>query len=263
MENVNCDLCGSNETNLQYSKPDDWLKNYETEYSVVKCKNCGLVYVNPRPTFEGMRDFYPDGYHSNRDDQIHNDRYIKQFDYVNETGIRNVLDIGCAQGDWLNFLENRISNVKLFGIDAFSKGVKNQKINFQNCNISQAALEPNTFDLVTAWAVLEHVHNPMQYFVKVSNVLVPGGKFIFLVTNSQSIYGKYAYKEDIPRHTYHFDKNTLSNYANKSGLILQNIRHDPRFWDGSGKGLFFHLMRKILRISWSQIGTRNINIYQN
>ena len=124
MENVNCDLCGSNETNLQYSKPDDWLKNYETEYSVVKCKNCGLVYVNPRPTFEGMRDFYPDGYHSNRDDQIHNDRYIKQFDYVNETGIRNVLDIGCAQGDWLNFLENRISNVKLFGIDAFSKGVK-------------------------------------------------------------------------------------------------------------------------------------------
>ena len=46
----------------------------------------------------------------------------------------------------------------------------------------------------------------MQYFVKVSNVLVPGGKFIFLVTNSQSVYGKYAYKEDIPRHTYHFDK---------------------------------------------------------
>ena len=57
MEYVNCDLCGSNDTELQYSKPDDWLKNYETEYSVVKCKNCDLVYVNPRPTYEGMRDF--------------------------------------------------------------------------------------------------------------------------------------------------------------------------------------------------------------
>ena len=188
---------------------------------------------------------------------------MKQFDYVEDTNIRNVLDIGCAQGDWLNFLENRVPNIKLFGIDAFSQGVKKSENKFSKLQHSQAALEPNTFDLVTAWAVLEHVHNPMQYFVKVSNVLVPGGKFIFLVTNSQSIYGKYAYKEDIPRHTYHFDKNTLSNYANKSGLILQNIRYDElRFWDGSGEGIFLSLYEKILRISWSQLGTRNINIYQ-
>ena len=208
-----------------------------------------------------MKNFYPDGYHSNRDDQTHHDRYLKQFEYVNDANIKKVLDIGCAQGDWLNFLNERMPNVELFGVDAFSNEVKNQKIKFQKCEISQAVLEPCSFDLVTAWAVLEHVHNPMQYFAKISSVLVPGGKFIFLVTNSQSIYGKYAFKEDIPRHTYHFDEKSLSRYAQQNGLTLKSICHDARFWDGSGKGFFFHLIRKLFRISWSQLGSREINLY--
>src|SRR5437879_8656059 len=35
------------------------------------------------------------------------------------------------------------------------------------------------YDAVTAWAVLEHVHDPMSYFRKASEVVKKGGLFVF------------------------------------------------------------------------------------
>jgi 2-polyprenyl-3-methyl-5-hydroxy-6-metoxy-1,4-benzoquinol methylase len=35
------------------------------------------------------------------------------------------------------------------------------------------------YDAVTAWAVLEHVHDPMPYFRKASEVVKKGGLFVF------------------------------------------------------------------------------------
>jgi len=49
MEYVNCNLCGSNEYKL--------FKEING-YRLVKCKRCGLVYLNPRPTQQEMKDKY-------------------------------------------------------------------------------------------------------------------------------------------------------------------------------------------------------------
>jgi 2-polyprenyl-3-methyl-5-hydroxy-6-metoxy-1,4-benzoquinol methylase len=48
--------------------------------------------------------------------------------------------------------------------------------------LPNANLKESSFDIVTAWAVFEHLHNPSDYFFEVQKVLKPGGKFIFLVT---------------------------------------------------------------------------------
>jgi hypothetical protein len=37
----------------------------------------------------------------------------------------------------------------------------------------------------------------------------------------ESCYGKHAYREDVPRHLYHFSKETLRLYAEKFGLKLR------------------------------------------
>jgi len=145
-------------------------------------------------------------------------------------------------------------------VDTF-RGVTNTSIKFQKTALTTANLPDAYFSLVTSWAVIEHVHTPNDYFSVVARVLKPGGKFVFLVTNSESIYGKYAYKEDIPRHLYHFNERSLRGYANKHGLNLERIDYDERFWDGTGKGAVYHFAMKVLCISWHDMKTRNLSIF--
>jgi len=262
LEHVACDLCGSNDYRVRYRKPDNWLWPNLYEYPVVKCATCGLVYVNPRPTFEEMWHFYPSGYHDGRNDSAHQVRYETQFEYVAPFTAEKILDIGCARGDWLSYLLEQWPESELHGIDAFSDGVNNVTIRFQKGALPDVNLQPEYFDLITSWAVFEHVHTPDAYFATVGRILKPGGRFILLVTNAESIYGKYAYKEDIPRHLYHFSEATLRKYTEKHGLRLDDVNYDERFWDGTGRGAFRYSMAWLAGMSWRDIHPNRLSFFR-
>lgn len=259
LEHITCDLCGSEDYTVRYRKPDNWLWLNLFEYPVVECQRCKLVYVNPRPSFEEMGKFYPAGYHDNRNEKTHLQRYSAQFEYISKIEAANILDIGCARGDWLSFIHEQWPKINLYGVDTFSNGVNNCKIKFQKTSLPKADLPESYFDLITAWAVLEHVHTPNAYFYEVSKILKNGGKFVFLVTNSESIYGKRAYQEDIPRHLYHFSESTLEQYAHKNGLKLDSVSYEERFWDGSGRGAIRYGVVKALGISWREIRNNELS----
>lgn len=250
LEHITCDLCGCEDYTERYRKPDNWLWLNLFEYPVVECSNCGLVYVNPRPIFEEISKFYPTDYHHNRDDDNHRKRYELQFSYIAQLHGKHILDIGCARGDWLNYLKKKWPDVDLHGVDAFSQGVTGNDINFHKCQLPEATLPNDYFDLITAWAVFEHLHTPSKYFKEVSSILRDGGKFVFLITNSESLYGRHAYKEDVPRHLYHFSNKTLEKYAIKYNLKLEHVFYDDRLWDGRGQGTFRFLLGRFAGVSW-------------
>jgi SAM-dependent methyltransferase len=125
-----------------------------------------------------------------------------------------------------------------------------------------ADLERESFDLVTSWAVFEHLHTPLEYFRTVAEVLRAGGKFVFLVTNAESFYGKYAYAEDVPRHLYHFSEKTLGQYASKCGLTLDRVHYDDRLWDGRGFGTFRYGLGKLVGARWEQVRLKRLNLAQ-
>lgn len=262
LEHVNCDLCGLDDYRVRYRKPDNWLWLNLYEYPVVECMGCGLVYVNPRPPFEEMGQFYPAGYHDGRDDSAHQLRYQTQFEYVAPYPAERILDIGCARGDWLAYLHEHWPEAELHGVDAFSDIVNDACIHFQKGALPEVDLPSGYFDLITAWAVFEHVHTPDANFAAVSRVLRPGGRFVFLVTNAESVYGQHAYKEDIPRHLYHFSEASLKRYAEKHGLALEAVAYDERFWDGSGKGAFRYSMARLAGLSWRDLHQNRVSAFQ-
>jgi SAM-dependent methyltransferase len=262
LEHVACDLCGIDKYVERYRKPDTWLYLNQFQYPVVECINCGLVYVNPRPTADDTGRYYPPWYHNGRNDEKHIERYALQYTYIKTYRFNTLLDIGCAKGDWLEYINKKSPGSELHGVDAFSDSVNHDALRFQKAFLYDAILESNYFDLVTAWAVLEHVHTPSAYFEVVSRVLKKDGKFIFLVTNSESFYGKYAYVEDIPRHLYHFSKKSLIQYAQKYALNVVDIFYDDRFWDGRGMGTFQYGISKLFGVNWNQISLKRLNYFQ-
>lgn len=262
LEHVVCDFCGCKDYKVRYRKPDNWLWPNQYEFPVVECKECGLVYLNPRPTQESMANYYPKDYHENRNTPELVARYKAQTEYLPDLSNKIVLDIGCARGDYLNYIHGVYPTAKLFGVDFFSHKVDFDFITFYNQTLPEAKLEQSYFDIVTSWAVFEHLHHPAEYFKEVHRVLKPGGKFFFLVTNSESLYGKRAYVEDIPRHTYHFSEKSLRNYASKYNFNFKNCFYETRFWNPTGYGTFYYLFGEWAGLTWEKRYFKESNRFQ-
>jgi SAM-dependent methyltransferase len=229
---------------------------------VVECTNCGLVYLNPRPTQEGMGCFYPKDYHEDRNTASFHERYEIQSQYLPDLTNQVVLDIGCARGDFLAYLKNKNSGITTIGVDFFSEKVDYDFIQFHKSEIFNCSISNESIDIVTAWAVFEHLHEPSLNFNEVSRILKKNGRFIFLVTNSESNYGKNAYTEDIPRHTYHFSEKSLDNYAKKFGFKKPVYHYETRFWDPTGNGTFYYKMMEFFGSTWEKRYLRSDTRFQ-
>ena len=60
-EYVTCDLCQSSDSEKELDGVD-WEFGFAEAPSLVRCKRCGLVYLNPRPTVSSMSVIYPATY---------------------------------------------------------------------------------------------------------------------------------------------------------------------------------------------------------
>jgi SAM-dependent methyltransferase len=63
MEKVLCDLCRSNDSEVIVRQRDLLLNVTEDEFSIVRCRGCGLVYLNPRPDQNLLGSYYPPVYY--------------------------------------------------------------------------------------------------------------------------------------------------------------------------------------------------------
>lgn len=262
LEHVDCDLCGGRDYRVRYRKPDNWLRLNMFEFPVVECATCGLVYVNPRPTMASMAAFYPEGYHAGRDAAAFVRRYQAQQSMLPDLTGMNVLDVGCAQGDFLAYLLDAGQRFQAHGIDAFSSGVSDPRISFTRSTFRDTAYPSDHFDLVMSWAVFEHLHQPTAYFLEAARVLKPGGCLLILVTNADSLYGRAAHAEDVPRHTYHYSAGTLARYAEKAGLRLAKLEFDDRIFDGRGTGTFRMLAGRLAGFTWEKLMRNELRLHQ-
>ena len=262
LEHVRCDLCGSDESRERYRKPDTGRWTSDFEFPVVECLRCGLVYVNPRPSARGMAPFYAGGYHEGRDSAHHARRYARQLAFLPALEAQRILDIGCARGDFLAHALGRCPGLRAHGVDAYSGGVADPRIVFQPRALPDCQLPDASFDLVTAWAVFEHLHQPSAYFAEVRRILRPGGSFVFLVTNSESLWSRRAFGEDVPRHTYHYSEAVLRRYAGKHGFEVQRVCYDDGIFDGRGKGLFRWKLLRAAGVSWKDYSARRMSLGQ-
>jgi len=262
LEHVACDLCGADRTRERYRKPDTgrWTSDYE--FPVVECLDCGLVYVDPRPTARGMAPFYEGGYHEGRDSAAHRRRYARQARYLPPLERQRILDVGCARGDFLAYLLEQHPGLEAHGVDAFSPGVADARIRFQPHALPECSFESASFDLVTSWAVFEHLHAPARSFAEVARLLKPGGRFVFLVTNAESLWSSRAFGEDVPRHTYHFSPATLRGYARRHGFEVRRIVCDDRLFDGRGKGTFRWRFLRAAGVGFAADSARDLSLGQ-
>lgn len=90
MEYVSCVLCGGSETGIKIVQRDVNLHHSEQEFTLVRCKRCGLIFLNPRPTPEEIHAFYPKEYYPLEDNRERRsiDRFFQRLSNGLKRGIR-------------------------------------------------------------------------------------------------------------------------------------------------------------------------------
>lgn len=236
---TNCPVCKS--TNLKsLLSCKDYTVSGEIFFIEV-CQNCQTAITQNMPDVTKIGRYYQsENYisHSNTKKGLVNTIYHVVRSYMlgkkqqlveTVTHKKNgtVLDIGCGTGYFLDTLQQAGWTTQ--GIEADEKARQFASTQFKLQVFAPeklSTLSAESFDVVTLWHVLEHIHDLELYMNEIYRVLKPDGILIIAVPNYDSYDAKH-YKElwaawDVPRHLWHFTPKSLSFLAERFKFQLQN-----------------------------------------
>ena len=153
-----------------------------------------------------------------------------------ETGLQtgNILDVGCGTGAFLNTM--KYAGWKITGLEPDEGARKTAQSLYKIEPLPSPLifqLPQAEYDAVTAWHVMEHVHQLHEYVEQIKMILTPKGKAFIAVPNYTS-GDATSYKEnwaayDVPRHLYHFSPKSMSELMKMHGMEV--IKMKPMWFD--------------------------------
>lgn len=251
-----CDLCGAFDQNkVLYRMPDLRFTRYEINYTVVECLECGHRFLSPQPTIESSEFLYHSDYYASRGltNPKQKKRYLKQAEYLPPAAKGKILDVGCAGGSWLKIAKSM--DWECYGADYIRSDYAEPDIDIRFGYLPEIDFPSSFFDVITAWGVMEHIHEPSKYFKYINSRLKDGGAFIMMVPNGDSLWSRWAFKEDIPRHLHFFRAKTLRSYAEKYGFRIQKIEYTNSIYSNpaTGRGLFRKRLLRMAGVPWEDL----------
>lgn len=243
-----CPVCGHQHFSPFLSCQDHTLS--QEKFSIVACAQCQFKFTNPRPSAQSIGQYYQSDTYISHHDEAQNLMakvyvWVRKFTLKGKLNLINtlakkqtskrLLDVGCGTGMFLHAC--RLGGWQCSGMEpdpaARAKAEKNigQKLLAQ----IDESLQKNTFDVVTLWHVLEHIHTLNETLTTLRESLKTGGHIVIAVPNHQSHdaqkYGKYWAAYDVPRHLYHFSQNTMIQLLEKHGF--EHCQTHPMWFDAA------------------------------
>ena len=165
------------------------------------CDNCGTLFVNPRPSFELLADFYTQSpstqfWIKEFFKPVAEARRIKMFrpraEYVAQKFGNNpewvVGDIGAGFGLFLEELSKIWPAAKLIAIEPseeMSEICKLKELEVLPCALENVNGWDEKFDLLTSFELFEHLYDPQTFLQKAWELLRPGGNLLLTTLSGE------------------------------------------------------------------------------
>jgi SAM-dependent methyltransferase len=256
---VPCPVCGSPQSRLKFQAHDYVHRISPDAFGVRRCTVCSVGFLSPRPLPADLGRFYPEEFfwsHENsptapldaaellrrRAGQI--DAKLERMAHL-QPG--RLLDIGAMKGEFLHVAQRRGWSVQ--GVEFSQQPPNLFGVPMRYGEFLDMQFEPQSFDCVTMWAVLEHVYEPQAYVRRVAEVLRTGGTFLGVVTNFNSIHARLLRADDYPRHLTMFTKESLARLLRSAGLRPKRMWTDQKLFGGRLRGAGTYLVKRALGYS--------------
>jgi 2-polyprenyl-3-methyl-5-hydroxy-6-metoxy-1,4-benzoquinol methylase len=232
-----CPVCDANSFSTLFAVKDYTVS--QEQFGICICNNCTHGFTQLVPTQEQIGPYYKaEAYISHTDSQkgLINKLYhiVRKRTLLSKAGLvlkhtkkatGSLLDIGCGTGAFLNTMQQKQWTIKGLEPDADTRERAKSRYGISPSPSHELYAEKNqSYDAVTMWHVLEHVHELKQYFGKLHEVLSANGKLFIAVPNytsfDASYYGAFWAAYDVPRHLYHFSPKSMEQLAKQFGFNL-------------------------------------------
>lgn len=209
-EESNCNFCKKNTTDnkimgLRLNKSQGFNPKNKTGIAVtiIRCKNCSLIYSSPQPIPLNIQDHYgipPENYWTKEyfkvDDHYFSDQIKTAKKLINFENGMKALDIGAGIGKCMISLEK--NGFDASGIEP-SVTFREKAIELMNIDsekiklgmIEEVEYQEESFDFITFGAVLEHLYNPAEAIEKTLKWLKPNGVIQIEVPSSKWLIPKF------------------------------------------------------------------------
>jgi 2-polyprenyl-3-methyl-5-hydroxy-6-metoxy-1,4-benzoquinol methylase len=237
-----CCLCGIEDAepvgvghDFEYDTSDDTLL-------AVRCKQCGLIYLNPRPADAELHRIYPDNYHAFAFQESNfgliyrirrqlEARRLLRWCRDLPTNAR-ILDVGCGDGFHLALLrEFGKTGWMVEGVDTDHRAVAAaaaRGLTVHHGRVEAMQLPAGSYHLVLLIMTLEHLADPAAVLRSIAPLLAPGGRVGIITDNTGSpdfaiFGGRHWGGYHFPRHLTLFNRNTLTLLAQRANLTVEQI----------------------------------------
>jgi len=180
-----------------------------------------------------------------------------------------LLEVGCHIGLFLEIAQRR--GWEAVGLEpsrwAAEYGKKELGVNIIPATLREAHFEPEGFDVVTTWDVLEHLADPAGELELMARALKPGGLLALTTINIDSVASKilrHRWPWLMRMHLYYFTPKTLRQLLEKSGYKVLKITSERRRFRLNylveRSALYSKVIASILRpfTRWRPIGERAV-----
>jgi 2-polyprenyl-3-methyl-5-hydroxy-6-metoxy-1,4-benzoquinol methylase len=248
LEHVVCNLCGADDPETVYEarhepgRPCDLVRTFRASGDelltdrLVRCRQCGLEYVNPRPSGGDIVAAYAEG-----DDPA----YVSQVEARQRTfntalaRIENLqprkgrlLDVGTAAGAFLGAAKARGWEVEGCEPNRWMAewGSRHYGVVIRAGELFDQEYPPRSFDVVTLWDVVEHTPDPASVVRRISELLKPGGLLIINYPDRGSwvarlLGRRWPFLSAV--HLFYFKRATLTRMLEDHGFEVAQQR--PHF----------------------------------
>lgn len=258
---IPCPLCGSGEHKPYYSIEG-------ADYS--RCGGCGLVFQNPMPLAEELRERYSEEYF---DYEITNEANF--FSLMRETlrdvdfeevessapGPKRFLDVGCATGMLIEYVKTRgweESGVEVC-VPAAEYGRRERKVDIVSGSLEEADFPSQYFSVVHFSHLIEHIPDPVRFMREIIRITAPGGRCIVTTPNIrgfQSLLMGPRWRSAIPDHVVLYSKRTLRRLLEEAGLTVEKTKT----WGGLAAGLAPPVLKRFADRAAKLIGAGDVMV---
>lgn len=243
----NCPLCDAQVSDATTIRSTDYLSG--DAFTVATCSECGMAFTTPYPTgAEELARYYPqEDYYGSSTGRRFNpimERMISAFRAARAKrvlGVRKtgrVLDIGCGRALLLQHLKSL--GWECYGTElseSLASHVRETSgIEVRTGELRDMGFEDGSFDVVTAYHVLEHISNPRETLTAVRRLMKSDGLLVVGVPNLASVQARMSrgrwFHLDVPRHVVHFTPDTLARMLRECGFEITSrksysLEYDP------------------------------------